>query len=659
MRTLVRTIGGRGVSLGAGLVWCLVFAVLMSGLGGCEGGGRKARVARAPGSPVDPDELTGRWKLAYAQIPVELDFCLIDIEHNNKKYEVRLLTDKEHPSELKLKTADVKDDGQVRLEIEAGGLSWSYHGRLDGETIWGTLMVPQFQILPAKLERTELKVLDHSKEPPQIASLPDLIGAENAADKYVALNEFVHKQDSYRSPLLFEGYAGMAKYFKAEKLKLADIKELLAEFRKAVDVWGPRLAPRVDLEFGKALAQQEIEPELAKELLSAAEKQFSADTPGDWKVHLADAWVMVGDHERGLKLLKPLQELDPSNPYIQMVYAQAKEKAKDNAEALKVYAGLAMLPLFEQMWATQRGNTSAVVLPSERVARLWKEKNGDTKGLDEFLKKAYEDQMKLYVPQRKITKREADSQVMLAEVFTGSSCNPCVPLDIAAEALRRSFSPQELIVIKYHEHAPLVDPLANDGTMERLSAYAGKGTPMLYVNGFEVPGVGGTVLQASSHIARLRGGIENELKKKAPASIKLSATREGDDIEIKAAVTGIKTTDNDPRLYLVLVENGIEFPAMNGIRVHNGVARAFPGGAAGTKLKPGEVKEHVHKVSIEGVRKELAAHLKQFEDRAGREFPMKPMELKNLQIVAFVQNQITKSYMQAAVVDIPEATAAK
>lgn len=640
-----------------GLAACLIVGMLLSGLSGCERGGGRPRANRVPGSAVDPDELVGRWKLRYVQIPVEIDFVLLDITHKDKKFSVKLAAVEEHPAQPKLKSADIKDDGQVQLEIDVGGLAWNYQGRLDGENVWGTLLMPQFQMTAAKLERTELEKIDfqkQSQEPERISTLADLMAAENAADKFVALYEFLKKKESNRSPLLIEGYAALGNFLKSEKYSLEKVKEFITEYRAAIEVWGPRMAPRVDLEVGKALARQQMYPELAKELLTTAEKQITADYPFDWKVQLAEAWVTLGEHERGLKLLKPLQEIDETNPQIRLIYARAREQAKDVDEALKVYSGLAMLPQFER-GLVSRGASPDLVLPSEAAARLWKQKNGDTKGLDEYLKTAYDEQMKLFVPERKSASAEAKGQVVLLELFTGSACNPCVPADIACEALRQAFSPQELVVIKYHEHAPLPDPLANEGVMQRFEFYGGQGTPMLLFNGQIVDNVGGPVGAASNLISRVKFGIEEELKKKeSPIELKVSATRTGDDIEIKASVNGIKTTDNDPRLILVLLENEIAFQAPNGIRIHNCIARGFAGGSLGTKLKPGEI-DHTQTISLTKLKTELAAHLKQFEDQAGKQFPAKPMELAKLQVAAIVQNQITKTYMQAALVDVADA----
>ncbi len=636
-----------------GLAWCLILGLLLPGMSGCGGGGGRPRVKRAAGSAITADDLVGLWKLQYVQVPVEIDFVLLEIAHQDKKFSAKLVGTEQHPGQPKLKTYDIKDDGQVRLEIEINGFPWSFQGRLDGENIWGTMMVPQFQLTPAKLERTELKELDYQHEPERIAALADLMAAENAADRFVAIDEFVKKKESYRSPLLIEGYAELAYQLKTEKYPLDKVKEFIAEYRKAIEVWGPRMAPRVDLEVGKALSRQELYPELAKELLSQAESQFTADYPLEWKIQLAESWVNVGDSERGLKLLKPLQELDETNPTIRMVYARAKEQAKDIDEALKAYAGLAMLPQLEQAMNT-RGANSKMILPSEATARLWKQKHGDTKGLDEYLKTAYDEQMKLFVPKRKPTERDANGQVILLELFTGSACNPCVPADIACEALHEAFSPQELVVIKYHQHAPLPDPLANEPGMERANFYGAESTPAMFFNGQMVPSVGGFVGQAANLTTRLKFVIEEELKKTSPVEIKVSAIRTGDEIEIKAAVTGITTTDNDPRLILVLLENGIPYQAPNGMRVHNTIARGFAGGAQGIKLRPGEV-EHTEKIALTKLKTELTAHLKQLEDQVGKQFPVKPLELSHLQVAAIVQKQITKTYVQAALIDVVEA----
>jgi hypothetical protein len=133
--------------------------------------------------------------------------------------------------------------------------------------------------------------------------------------------------------------------------------------------------------------------------------------------------------------------------------------------------------------------------------------------------------------------------------------------------------------------------------------------------------------------------------------LNLSATRGEDEVEIKATVKGLKTTDDDPRLILVLLEDGIELSAPNGIRIHNCIARGFAGGYTGIKLKKGD-SEHTQKISLSKLKSDALAHLKEYEDQAGRQFPMKPLKYAKLKVAAIVQYFDTKGYLQSAVADV-------
>lgn len=633
----------------------LLLAIAFS-LPGCGDSKPKRSVSRVPGGPVQPDDLVGVWKVAYVQIPREFDFCLIDISHKDKKYTVQLQGMEKYKDVLKLKSYEIKDNGDVRLAFDAGGLEWSFQGKLDGENIWGNLMLPRFQLAAAKLERTELTELDPNEEPREISALGQFLTAANSGDKFVELDQFVRQ--AHRSPLLIEAYGQLARHLKAEKIDLAGIKEFITRYRSAIEIWGSKIAPRVELEVGRALALQKYELPLAKELLDVADQKITADYPMEWRIQLADAWILMGEGEAALKIIKPLREENPSNPFVSMEYAQVMELMKDDEEALRLYAGLSVIPEFERMWNGREPGT-AIVLPSEAAARLWKKKNGDTKGLDAFLKTAYEEQMDLYVPKHKMEARPANAQVALVELFTGSSCGPCVAADIAAESVSKAYSRNELIVLKFHEHAPLPDPLANFAGMVRFDAYKGQGTPTFMVNGQPLMGIAGGLLAAPSAVGRLQMVVDELLKKTTPVSLKLTGSRTDDQIEVEVTVKGIPKSDDDTRLFLVVAENEIDFDAPNGIRYHNFVARGTMGDVGGIKLKTGDSQLN-QKTEIATLRAEITKHLKQFEDQSGKEFPHKPLEFGHLNVIGIVQNVRTMEYLQAAWLELksPKTTPA-
>src|SRR5882757_6619769 len=69
-------------------------------------------------------------------------------------------------------------------------------------------------------------------------------------------------------------------------------------------------------------------------------------------------------------------------------------------------------------------------------------------------------------------------------------CPPCVAADVAASAVESTYAESEVIVLRYHQHIPAPDPLANEASDERFSSYDVKGTPALYVNGKAFSGAG-------------------------------------------------------------------------------------------------------------------------------------------------------------------------
>jgi tetratricopeptide (TPR) repeat protein len=52
-------------------------------------------------------------------------------------------------------------------------------------------------------------------------------------------------------------------------------------------------------------------------------------------------------------------------------------------------------------------------------------------------------------------------RVVLAEVFTGASCPPCVAADLAFDAFLERYTRRDVAVLMYHLHIPGPDPMAN------------------------------------------------------------------------------------------------------------------------------------------------------------------------------------------------------
>jgi hypothetical protein len=250
--------------------------------------------------------------------------------------------------------------------------------------------------------------------------------------------------------------------------------------------------------------------------------------------------------------------------------------------------------------------------------------------------------------------RKAKSdRVVLVELFTGAQCPPCVAADMAFDALGKAFKPSEVILLQYHLHVPGPDPLTNADTELRARFYgrAIQGTPTIFFNGKPGPQGGGSAFDAAEKYAEYVGLVEEDLETPAKAKIQLGAARKGAKIEIKAEVSDLAQTGEDVRLRLVLVEEEVKYEGGNKLPTHHHVVRSFPGGVDGLALKDKTGKKTVT-VDLEEVRKGLKDYLDKYAEK--RPFPGKerPLELKKLFVVAFVQNDETGEILQAAQVEV-------
>ena len=200
----------------------------------------------------------------------------------------------------------------------------------------------------------------------------------------------------------------------------------------------------------------------------------------------------------------------------------------------------------------------------------------------------------------------------------------------------------------------LWDALTNPDSIKRQKYYDDlvEGTPTMLLNGKTGPVVGGLKQHAEDRYQELRKDIGPLLEKAAGADVSVSAERKGDKIDIKATVKGLKAPSEKIKLRIVVVEDHVRYQGRNGMLYHSRVVRDMPGGAAGFPLVK-EESEHTASVDLGDLRKRLDKYLDKFEKEEDP-FPdsQRPMRLKSLSIVAFVQNDATREVLQATDVKV-------
>jgi hypothetical protein len=242
-------------------------------------------------------------------------------------------------------------------------------------------------------------------------------------------------------------------------------------------------------------------------------------------------------------------------------------------------------------------------------------------------------------------------RVVLAELFTGAECGPCVAADLAFDALESTYKPTELAVLEYHVPIPAPEPLVNKDSLMRLQSFGGRAsTPTVFFNGKRDPTGGGAIGAAKLKYSSYRETIEELLEKDAGARLQLSATQKGQEIAIKAVVSDLAKPGETVVLRFALTEGRVRYAGGNGVRYHRNVVRALPGGFKGFPLTKKD-SEQAATVNLDKLREDLTKQIDAMDDLSGSE---RPLDLKNLRIVAFIQDDSTGDVLQATQVEVEQ-----
>lgn len=248
-------------------------------------------------------------------------------------------------------------------------------------------------------------------------------------------------------------------------------------------------------------------------------------------------------------------------------------------------------------------------------------------------------------------------RVALVELFTAADAPPCAAAELATYAVRQAFAPDDLVVLTYHLHAGSPDPLCNPDAIDRVQFYADRlkqppSVPLLLVNGRAGPKVGGPAASAKGKFGDLRPALEAAIGNPAPCKLALTLTPGPKGTTAKAVVTDLKEPGEKTTLRFFLAEGRVRYAGDSGVRYHQMVVRAAPGGSKGFPLTKATAEQTVP-VDVETVRASLTKYLGDFaKEQGGFPRPERPLALDDLKLVAVVQNDATGEVLAATQVDV-------
>jgi hypothetical protein len=380
--------------------------------------------------------------------------------------------------------------------------------------------------------------------------------------------------------------------------------------------------------------------QLAKMFASSKQNAYST---------LGQIYAKLGKHAEAEKALRETYAIDPKAGAAATAAARLADYAKKAGREAEQLEYLTVVALAGRLTAESKVDFEAVYR---------KMHEGSLDGLEEMLDARYEREHPMPVHVKPYVRPAGRTgRVVLAEIFTGAGCPPCVAADLAFEAVLERYQPGDVAVLMYHLHIPRPDPMTNPSTQARQKLYGIGGVPSSYIDGVS-DGRGGGDSDSAVRIyaERVEPAIEKRLIATADATIRLSAVQTPAGIQVKADVSGVKSTAKNLKLQLVLVEERVRYSGENGVRFHPMVVRSVAGNGEvhGFALPPGRSLKVEHLFDIDEVTAAARDHLDDFEKTSTRFPNYKFLEKKHgvdaakLSIVAFVQDEDTKAILQAA-----------
>lgn len=464
--------------------------------------------------------------------------------------------------------------------------------------------------------------------------------------------------------------------------KIAALENFLTEF--------PNSAYRTAAQEALLIAYIKADPSQAGRILARANSMIeSASAPMKGRAYavvaekLRDAGILLEQAEefaaKGLELQRAevarytQQALRPNLLTLGRVYLQRgklkeaekvlKEAYGDGTGAVETAAALAELyekrgktaEAFEYLLTAVAGGRTKKETRERLEALYRKAHNGSLDGLEELLDARYLKanpnpvRVERYVPTPARTRR-----VVLAEVFTGASCPPCVAADLAFDAFLERYTRRELAVLMYHLHIPGPDPMTNPATQARGRFYGVSAVPSFAVDGDNSVRGGGTREMTPQIYERIKPLIERRLERSPQADLTLTAARDGNAVKVKAVVDKINSDSPNLRLHIALAEEQLRYLGENGVRFHPMVVRSLAGPQAeGFEVNPNGETAKEWTFDLNAVSAEIKAYLEDYEKQAFRGEPFTFSEKKDeinpkqLVVVAFVQDAKTKNVLQA------------
>lgn len=571
--------------------------------------------------------IEGTWKLAYiSNGNIENTAAIVKLKIQDGKTTGEMVA--ASPRLLKLELKSITQDGPtLRIALQNGPADLTFEATVPkqpGKQILGVLSLGG-TLVPAMMIATEDATLD-AKTTLKLLNCPPLTQAKTMLNRPATLRfqAAASKDPDKKKDLLKQAAA-------ADKKAKEEVPALLREvLDKHADSPGVLDAALTLIRGAKT---SDAKPEDIKAWATTglrAAKTFGPRLEADFATQIAMTLLTIDDMEK-----------------LAVDYARQAEKAMP-ANASPAEQVRTLQTLVRALKKTAADAETKAIFP--RIDKF-----------DAVLDAEYNAKMPGFKGTVFEGRKSKSERAVFMELFTGSSCPPCVAADLAFDVLQKSYKPSELVLIQYHLHIPGPDPMTNPDTQARWEYYRKsfadqvRGVPCSIFNGKPAtkPAQSGGGFEAAEKKYQDYCDVINGLvEENSAAKLTAEASRDGERIDVAVKVSGLTDPGADKKLRILLAEETVRYAGTNKIRMHHNVVRAFPGGVDGLPLKDA-ASRHKASIHLGNLRTDLTKYLDNFEATV-RPFanPARPLAFTNLRVIAFVQDDATREILQAVQIEI-------
>ena len=473
-------------------------------------------------------------------------------------------------------------------------------------------------------------------------------------------------RENRTSPIALDVFISLIQGHIPAKFDEAKLKEIIENYLSASKIWGQRWVARAELVTANSLINGRQFTQLGLKHLAAAEQSLGEDSEffsGAFTSYREAANVILriqditssstSDETKAAAFteLTELLKKQPFNPEILSALATQAERTGQVDLAINYLSEVVSLPLLEAtVLGLRAGLPPDTPTPTESLKKLWIQKNGSEDGYLQFIDEVYQKKIGDYLAEMKEKEpaspaTDRGNKRVLIELFSGLLSPQSVSAELALTALGKTYAPDEVIIIRHHQHFPAPDGMVNQDSEERGAYYEIGITPIVAVNGMPVDPryYSGPIQMAAQAYSILRKFIDLRLADKTDVVLELTATATDGQLNISAVATGIpEEVLPSCRLRMAIVENEVNTTiprGTNGIRHHEFLVRDMLGIAKGIPSKKGELK-YSASIPMADLQQHLVDYIQRYEAGRRIEFPaeMKPPIKGPLSLVAWIQN---------------------